>query len=97
MKTLEEIRNILAQHKEDLRQKYKVKEIGVFGSYVKGLQKEGSDLDILVEFEGEISLLKFINLENYLSQILGIKIDLVMKDSLKPRIGRRILNEVIKL
>ena len=97
MKTLEEIRNILAQHKEDLRQKYKVKEIGVFGSYVKGLQKEDSDLDILVEFEGEISLLKFINLENYLSQILGIKIDLVMKDSLKPRIGRRILNEVIKL
>ena len=97
MKTLDEIKEILAQHREELRVKYKVKDIGIFGSYVKGLQKKGSDLDILVEFDEGISLLKFINLENYLSEILGIKIDLVMKDSLKPRIGHRILNEVIRL
>lgn len=97
MKTLDEIRSILAQHKEELRLKYKVKDIGIFGSYVKGVQKKNSDLDILVEFDEEISLLKFVNLENYLSEILGIKIDLVMKDSLKPRIGRRILSEVISL
>lgn len=97
MKTLDEIRSILAQHKEELKLKYKVKDIGIFGSYVRGMPKENSDLDILVEFDEEISLLKFVNLENYLSEILGIKIDLVMKDSLKPRIGRRILSEVISL
>jgi len=51
MKTLDEIKNILAQHKEELRQKYKVKEIGIFGSYVRGEQKRKSDVDILVEFK----------------------------------------------
>ncbi len=78
-----------------LREKYKVKYLGVFGSYVRGEQKKSSDLDILVEFSKTIDLFKYIELENYLSEKLGVKVDLVMKDTLKPRIKDRILNEAI--
>ncbi|MBC7319893.1 nucleotidyltransferase family protein [bacterium] len=95
MKSFEEIKNILSHYKKELKIKYGVKEIGIFGSYVRNEQGQSSDIDILVEFEKTPSLLEFINLENYLSDILGIKVDLVMKDSLKPNIGRHILEEVI--
>lgn len=97
MKTLKEIKNILAKHMEILESEYKVKSMGVFGSYIKGRQKKGSDLDILVEFFEPVSLLKFIHLENYLSEILGVRVDLVMKDALKPRIGKHILREVVNV
>ena len=95
MRTLEEIKKILEKQKEILKQKYRVKEIGVFGSYVRDKTGKGSDLDILVEFERSIGLLKFVNLENYLCDILGVKVDLVMRDALKPRIGKHILKEVV--
>ncbi len=96
---LERIINILKEHKEELRGKYGVKEMGVFGSYVRGEYKEKSDLDILVEFEeeAEIGLLKFVNMENYLSELIGVKVDLVEKSALKPRIGKHILKEVVPL
>lgn len=97
MKTPKEIKNILAKHMEILESEYKVKSIGVFGSYIKGRQKKGSDLDILVDFFEPVSLLKFIHLENYLSEILGVRVDLVMKDALKPRIGKHILREVVNV
>jgi len=77
-----------------LEDRYNVKYIGLFGSYVRGEQTAESDLDILVEFSKTPTLFQFINLENYLSDTLGIKVDLVMKDSLKPNIGKYILNEV---
>ncbi|HEC67883.1 MAG TPA: nucleotidyltransferase [Candidatus Desulfofervidus auxilii] len=97
MKKLEQITAMLKAHKEELKQKYGVKEIGIFGSYVRGEQKPLSDVDILVEFEKgtKIGLLKFINLENYLSEVLGVKVDLVTKSALKPRIGKYILREVV--
>ncbi|MEM2029646.1 MAG: nucleotidyltransferase family protein [Thermoproteota archaeon] len=97
MKTLQEIRRILTEHKEELRRKYRVKEIGVFGSFVKGGQRKGSDVDILVEFEEPPSLFVFMDLEEYLSKLLGLKIDLVTKKALKPRIGKRILEEAVYL
>jgi hypothetical protein len=78
-----------------LRERFKVKSLGVFGSYVRGEQHDGSDLDVLVEFDEVIGLLKFVELENYLSEVLGVKVDLVMKSALKPRIGKRILQEVV--
>jgi uncharacterized protein len=87
MKTLEEIKQWLMQHKSLLRERYKVKELGVFGSYVRAEQTEDSDVDVLVEFSETPSLLKFINLENYLSDNLGVKVDLVHKGGLKPRLG----------
>lgn len=99
MKTLNQIKGTLAEHKEELKRKYNIKEIGIFGSYVRGEQKKQSDIDILVEFEetAELSLLDFIGIENYLSDILGIKVDLVEKQTLKPRIGKRVLEEVVNI
>lgn len=94
MKTLDEIRNILARHKKELADRYKVTRIGVFGSYVKGEEKRRSDVDILVEFEEPIGLFKFMDLERRLTELVGRRVDLVMKTALKPRIGRRILGEV---
>jgi len=92
----------LAQLIESLRQqlplleeRYRVESLGVFGSYVRHEQRPDSDLDVLVTFHEAPSLLRFIELENYLSGVLGVKIDLVMKDALKPHIGQRILNEAV--
>jgi uncharacterized protein len=80
-----------------LAEKYHVQSLGVFGSYVRQEQRPDSDLDLLVTFSELPSLLKFIELENYLTDSLGIKVDLVLRDSLKPRIGKRILSEVVAI
>lgn len=95
MKTFEEIKRILELHKEEIKGKYRVKEIGIFGSYLREEQKELSDVDILIEFESPIGLLEFVGLQNYLSDLIEVKVDLVMKRGLKPRIGERILKEVV--
>jgi len=95
--TLNEIKDILVVHKEELKRKYGVSEIGIFGSYIRNKQDENSDVDILVEFEKAIDLFTFINLKYFLSDLLGTNVDLVMKKSLKPKIGQRILNEVVTL
>ncbi len=96
-KTLEEIRNILRERKGELKKGYGVKEIGIFGSYVRGENRESSDLDILIEFEedAKVDLIKFVEVENYLSELLGIRVDLVDRTALKPTIGRYILQEVV--
>ena len=95
MKTLPEIERILRDQKPILREKFKVREIGIFGSVVRGEQKETSDLDLLVEFDEPIGLIKYVNLQNYLSDKVGWRVDLVMKSGLKPRISRHVLKEVI--
>ncbi|WP_253276435.1 nucleotidyltransferase family protein [Synechococcus sp. PCC 6312] len=87
----------LEANKLVLEERYHVKELGVFGSYVRQEQTDTSDVDILVEFSQTPSLLKFINLENYLTDHFGCKVDLVHKAGLKPRIGERILAEVVYL
>ncbi len=97
MKSFEEIKQALKENLELLGKKYKVRTIGVFGSYVRGEQKSESDLDILVEFNEPIGLFKFLELEECLSNITGGKVDLVSKKALKPRIGRHILKEVVFL
>ena len=94
-KSLEEITSILRQHLPELRERYGVKLLGVFGSYVHEQERSGSDLDLLVEFDDRpLSLLDFVRLQNHLSDLLGLKVDLVEKAALKPAIGRRILEEV---
>ena len=95
MPTVEKLKAILALHKENLKKNYKVKEIGIFGSYIRHEQKKKSDLDVLVTFYETIDLFTFVELENYLSDILGVKVDLVMKDGIKPRLKERILSEAI--
>jgi len=87
MKNLADILKTLAAHREELQQRYRVKELGVFGSVVRGEQKGTSDVDILVEFEKPIGFFRFLELEEYLSDLLGVKVDLVSKKALKPNIG----------
>ena len=95
MKSLDEIKEIIDIHKDELRQEYGLKEIGVFGSYVRGVQRADSDLDILIEFEKPVGFVKFMRLEKRLSDLLGVKVEMVTKKALKPFIGKRILQEVI--
>jgi len=94
---LSEIVEKLHQELPFLSKRYNVKSLGVFGSYVRHAQSIDSDIDILVAFTEIPSLFKFIELENYMTDILKIKVDLVMQDALKPRIGQRILQEVVSI
>jgi predicted nucleotidyltransferase len=94
MKTqIEHIKNILKTELPNLRAKYHIKSLDIFGSYLRNENNSESDIDILVSFTEVPSLFKFIELEDYLSNLLGIKVDLVMKSSLKPFIGQKILSE----
>jgi hypothetical protein len=97
MKTLAEIQHILQTQKPHLAREYGVIELGVFGSYVRGEQRPDSDVDILIELERppRISLIGLVELEYYLSELLGVKADLAIKSNLRKRIGRRILSEVV--
>lgn len=95
MKHVSELKGALAMHKGELEAKYNVKEIGIFGSVARGEQKKTSDVDILVEFSKPIGFFKFLELEECLAKFLGVKVDLVSKKALKPRIGGRILKEVV--
>jgi len=95
MRKVNEIKKILEKHKFTLKRKFQVKEIGVFGSFLRSEETKKSDIDILVEFEDGITLLSFIEMENYLTDLLGTQVDLVMKSALKPRIGENILKEVV--
>jgi predicted nucleotidyltransferase len=99
MKSLDEIQHTLREQKPYLADKYGVKIVGVFGSYVRQEQRPDSDLDLLIELERppRISLIGLVELEDYLSQILGVKVDLAIQTNLKKRIGRRILQEVVPL
>jgi len=85
-KTLQEIIQTLKEHQEELRERYRVKHLKVFGSYVRGNQKEESDLDLMVSFEETPTLLEFIDLKEYLEGITGVKIDLVTEEGISPYI-----------
>jgi predicted nucleotidyltransferase len=92
-KRLEKFKTILREQLPMLTEQYYVARLEVFGSYVRHEEKTNSDLDILVTFSKTPSILKFIRLENHLSDLLGVKVDLALKDSLKPAIGGKILQE----
>lgn len=94
-KSFQEMRNIIKENKKLLEDRYKVKEIGVFGSFVSGEQKSGSDVDILVDFYEVPDLFEFINLERYLQLILKKKVDLVRKPVVRKELKDKILNEVV--
>ena len=95
MKTLNEISTILRQHSNVLAEKYGIAIVGIFGSYVRGEQKPGSDLDLLAEILRPISLLKLIGAELYLSDLLGVKVDLVPKRNIRKELREDILNEAV--
>lgn len=85
---------VLREHLPELRERYGVESLGIFGSYVRGEEKEGSDLNVLVEYSRLPDLFDFVALKLDLSERLGVQVDLVMKAGLKRRIGQRILDEV---
>ncbi len=95
MRTFEDIKNTLSRHRKDISENFRVKDMGVFGSFIRGEANENSDVDILVTFDAPIGLFRFLSLEDYLEGLLGLKVDLVSRDALKPRIGARILKEVV--
>jgi len=92
---LSKFKKILRSEMPKLESEYDVETLELFGSYVKNSQKTGSDLDVLVTFKITPGLFRYIQLENYLSDILGIKVDLVMRSALKPHIGKIILSEAV--
>lgn len=95
-KTFNEIKNVILSHKNRLTQKYKVKEIGIFGSAVHNEQRKRNDLDILIEYSEPISLLTKAGLLNYLRDILHEhRIDLVDKGLVRSEIKSNILKETV--
>ncbi len=95
MSSIEEIKSIVKREKSFLGREYQVKSLKLFGSRTRGEQRKDSDLDVLVEFKVTPGLLKFIRLENYLSKVLQVKVDLVTREALKPYIGKHILKEAV--
>ena len=95
MNQIDEIVSKLREIMPGVREKYHVKTLEAFGSYVRSEQREESDVDILVEFGKTIDLFMYMELEDFLSETLGIKVDPVMKDTLKPLIREKILREAI--
>ena len=97
MKDLQAVIAELRRLQPELRRRYPIREMGVFGSWVRGEQTEGSDIDVLVDLDDGITLIDFVGLQLALADALGVRVDLVMKDGLKPRIGERILSEVVRV
>ena len=97
MKNLQEIKAALTAEKEELRRRYTVSAIGIFGSYVRGEQRQDSDIDVLVDYDKLPSLLKIVNMENYLSDLLREKVDLVPRACIRSELRANILAEVVML
>jgi predicted nucleotidyltransferase len=95
MKSFKTIKEILKKSKKLLERKYKIKVIGVFGSYSRGVLRKNSDIDILVEFSETPDFFEFIRLEEFLESLLGIRVDLVTRDALKPLIKNEILKGTV--
>jgi predicted nucleotidyltransferase len=99
MKSLEEIKRKLEALNPILKRNFSVDAIEIFGSYVRGEQTEKSDIDILVTFSepNDVDLFKFIELRLFLKDALEVDVDLIEKDTLKPRLKGQILEEAIKV
>ena len=93
--TLETVLPVLREMLPDLRARYRVEEIAVFGSITRPSENPAGDIDLLVSFSEPPGLLRFVELENLLSDRLGSPVDLVLRDALKPRIGARILQSLV--
>ena len=96
-KKLKDIQKILKETKEELRKRYKIREIGIFGSYARKEQKRGSDIDILVKFDKGASLFDLVGAEIFLQKKTGKKIDMVSERALRKELKPVIMKEVIKI
>ena len=97
MRNLKQIQNILASSKPELRKRYKVRELGIFGSYSRGEQKKTSDVDILVRFSPNASLFDFVGLGNYLEERLKMKVDVVSERGIRPELKSSIVKDVVRI
>ena len=97
MKNLDEIREIIRQHRNVLEEKYGVAVVGIFGSYVRSEQGRQSDIDLLAEILRPISLLEIVGAEIYLSEVLGGKVDLVPKRDVREELRDSILKEAVNI
>ncbi len=97
MQNLNNIKNKLIEKNEFIRFNFNIKEIGIFGSYVRNENTEKSDIDILIDYDkkAKFTLFDLIKLENYLTELLGIKVDIALKNKLKTALEKNILEEVI--
>ncbi len=85
MYTLEQIKAILAKAKPDLQKKYPLSELGIFGSYARGDASEESDIDVLVDFNGPLGLMRYIGLAHEIQDLFKIKVDVVSRGGIKPK------------
>lgn len=95
MKRLKTIKELIRKNKSSLEENYKVKVLGIFGSYARRVPHKGSDIDILVGFSESPDFFEFIRLEGFLEELLGVKVDLITSGALKPLIKDEILRETI--
>ena len=92
-----EYAHVLREHLPELGQRYGVESLGIFGPYVHGEQSKGSHLDLLVDFNRSIGLFDFVGLQEEISKILGVKVDIVMEQGLELQVGEQILAEVVRI
>jgi predicted nucleotidyltransferase len=97
MTSFDAVKQCLAEQKSLLQNKYHISKVGIFGSYVRGEQRNESDVDVLIDYDKVPSLVALIEIENMLSDLLGMKVDLVTSKGLKPQLRQLILDEVVYL
>lgn len=97
MKSLEEIKKILRNLKEDIKRNYKAEIVGIFGSFVRGEQKEGSDIDILVKFDEDATLFDFMRLSIFLEEKLGVNVDIVPQDTIRKEIKEIVMQGMVSI
>lgn len=97
MKSLDELLALLRKERPYLEERYHVETIAIFGSYTRAEQMQNSDLDVLVTFRQTPSLLTLVNMENYLSDRLGVPVDLVMASSLRPTVAKRVSQDLVTI
>ncbi len=95
MKTFNDIKKTLSSLKNKIHEQYGVSNLEMFGSYVRGEQREDSDVDVLVEFDREVSLLDVSGLQVYLSEQLDAKVDVVLRRSVRKELQNTIFSEAI--
>jgi len=86
---------LLKKNQDVLKEEFHVEKIGIFGSISRGDAGKKSDIDIIVEFSKSVGLIHFITLENWLSALLGRKVDLATPGALKPLIKEGILKDTV--
>ncbi len=89
------IMQLLKEQESILKERFKARIIGIFGSRARDEHREASDLDVLVAFDDDASLLDFVALAEYLESVLGVKVDLVTERALRPEIRSEVLKDLV--